>query len=120
MRLSSALIVSAKLLHFVAQTMGMGLMTVEQTCALGLCGAGDTVPFANAKTLAHTARGHLHQVYEFRPHKWTKRNVKYMPGARKYVWGEVAREQATVTYDNAKGVEAASNFLRFMATAKGS
>jgi len=33
---------------------------------------------------------------------------------------EVAREQATVTYNDAKGVEAASNFLRLMATAKGS
>jgi len=112
--------VYAKLLHFVAQTMGMGLMTVQQTCALGLCGAGDAVPFANAGTLAHTARGHLHQVYEFRPHKWTKRNVKYMPGARKYVRGEVAREQAAVTYDDGKGADAASSFWRFMATAKGS
>ena len=120
MRLSSAPIVSAKLLHFVAQTMGMGLMTVEQTGALGLCGEADTVAFANAKTLAHTARGHLHQVYEFRPHKWTKRNVKYMPGARKYVRGEVARAQAPVTYDDAKGMDAASCFMRFMATGTGS
>jgi len=105
--------VSAKLLHFVAQTMGMGLMTVQNTWALGLRGAADAAPFANAQTLAHTARGYLHQVYEFRPHKWTKRNVKYMPGARKYVRGELAREQASVTYG--KGAAAAGDFLKFMA-----
>jgi hypothetical protein len=112
--------VYAKLVHFVAQTMGMGLMTVQQTCALGLRGDADTAPFANAKTLAHTARGHLHQVYEFRPLKWTKRNVRYMSGVRKYVRGEVARVEAAVTYEDAKGMDAASTFLRFMAMGKGS
>jgi len=89
--------VHTKLQQFVAQTMGMALLNVAKTEALQLCGASGGGAFAHMDTLTRTPRGSLHHVYEFKPEKWIKRNMRYMTGARKYMPGVVARDLGVIT-----------------------